>query len=74
MTTASTLLVGAYQGLAFASAEAQELFPSVMPAAKQLQTVLTYGAPFSFTIMAILLSHEMGHYLTARYYQVKASL
>ena len=24
--------------------------------------------------MAILLSHEMGHYLTARYYRVKASL
>lgn len=68
------MLVGAYQGLAFASAEAQELFPGVMPAAKQLQTLLIYGAPFSFTIMAILLSHEMGHYLTARYYQVKASL
>ncbi len=68
------MLVGAYQGLAFASAEAQELFPGVMPAAKQLETVLIYGAPFSFTIMAILLSHEMGHYLTARYYQVKASL
>ena len=45
-----------------------------MPAAKQLETVLIYGAPFSFTIMAILLSHEMGHYLTARYYRVKASL
>ncbi len=68
------MLVGAYQGLAFASSEAQELFPGVMPAAKQLETVLIYGAPFSFTIMAILLSHEMGHYLTARYYRVKASL
>jgi len=66
--------VGAYQGLAFASAEAQELFPDVMPMAKQLQTLLTYGTPFSFTIMAILLSHEMGHYLTARYYRVKATL
>lgn len=66
--------MGAYQGLAFASAEAQELFPDVMPMAKQLQTLLTYGTPFSFTIMAILLSHEMGHYLTARYYRVKATL
>ena len=45
-----------------------------MPMTKQLQTILTYGAPFSFTIMAILLSHEMGHYLTARHYGVKASL
>ena len=66
--------MGAYQSLAFASAEAQELFPDVMPMAKQLQTLLTYGTPFSFTIMAILLSHEMGHYLTARYYRVKATL
>lgn len=66
--------MGAYQGLAFASAETQEFFPDIMPMAKQLQTLLIYGTPFSFTIMAILLSHEMGHYLTARYYRVKATL
>lgn len=74
MTIASTLLVGAYQGLSFASSEAQDLFPDVMPVAQQLQMILTYGAPFSFTIMAILFTHEMGHYLTARYYRVKATL
>lgn len=32
------------------------------------------GIPFSFTLMAILLTHEMGHYLTARHYGVPASL
>jgi membrane-associated protease RseP (regulator of RpoE activity) len=32
------------------------------------------GIPFSFSLMAILLTHEMGHYLTSRYYGVKASL
>jgi membrane-associated protease RseP (regulator of RpoE activity) len=36
--------------------------------------LLVYGAPFSLTIMSILLAHEMGHYLTARYYRVKATL
>jgi membrane-associated protease RseP (regulator of RpoE activity) len=33
-----------------------------------------YGAPFSFTLLAIIFSHEMGHYLTARYYRVDATL
>lgn len=35
---------------------------------------LALGIPFSFTLMAILLTHEMGHYLTARWYGVPASL
>ena len=32
------------------------------------------GLPFSFAVMSILLSHEMGHYLTCRYYGIDASL
>jgi membrane-associated protease RseP (regulator of RpoE activity) len=32
------------------------------------------GLPFSLTLLAILLAHEMGHYLTARYYHVDATL
>jgi membrane-associated protease RseP (regulator of RpoE activity) len=32
------------------------------------------GVAFSLTVMSILLAHEMGHYLTARYYRVKATL
>jgi membrane-associated protease RseP (regulator of RpoE activity) len=32
------------------------------------------GLPFSLTLMSILLVHEMGHYLTSRYYGVKATL
>ena len=32
------------------------------------------GLPFSFTLMAILLTHEMGHYLTARHHGVAATL
>lgn len=35
---------------------------------------LIQGVPFSFTLLAILLTHEMGHYLTARYHRVDATL
>jgi membrane-associated protease RseP (regulator of RpoE activity) len=36
--------------------------------------VLLRGLPFSFAIMTILLAHEMGHYLTCRYYGIDATL
>lgn len=32
------------------------------------------GLPFAMTLMTILLCHEMGHYLTARYHGVDATL
>lgn len=32
------------------------------------------GLPFSLTLLAILLTHEMGHYLAARRYAIPASL
>ncbi len=35
---------------------------------------LLQGLPFSLTLLAILLSHEFGHYLAARYHRVDASL
>jgi membrane-associated protease RseP (regulator of RpoE activity) len=35
---------------------------------------LATGLPFSLAIMGILFCHEMGHYLTCRYYGVDASL
>lgn len=36
--------------------------------------IMLSGLPFSVTIMTILLSHEMGHYLAARRFGVKATL
>lgn len=36
--------------------------------------LLLLGLPFAVTLMAILLAHEMGHYLTARRYGVDQSL
>ena len=32
------------------------------------------GLPFSLTLLCILLAHEMGHYLAARYYRVNVTL
>jgi membrane-associated protease RseP (regulator of RpoE activity) len=36
--------------------------------------VLAQGAEFSAALLAILFSHEMGHYLACRYYKVNATL
>jgi membrane-associated protease RseP (regulator of RpoE activity) len=35
---------------------------------------LVAGLPFSVTLLTILLAHEMGHFLTCRYYGIDASL
>ncbi|MEW6368128.1 MAG: site-2 protease family protein [Acidobacteriota bacterium] len=35
---------------------------------------LLYGLPFSFTLLGILFSHEMGHYMACRYYGIRATL
>ena len=35
--------------------------------------LLLLGAPFSFTLLAILLAHELGHYFTCRHYGIHAT-
>lgn len=37
-------------------------------------SALVGGLPFSITLLTILMAHEMGHYLTCRYYGIDASL
>jgi len=59
-TVATTIMAGALQ------AKGPEAFTS-------LRNLLS-GVPFSAALLAILLAHEMGHYLTSRYYGVPASL
>src|SRR5205085_5993822 len=36
--------------------------------------ILQKGIPYSFSILLILLSHEMGHYLACQYYGINATL
>lgn len=37
-------------------------------------SLLLRGLPFSFTILFILLTHELGHFITCRYYGINATL
>lgn len=41
---------------------------------ESILTIITSGLPFSITIMTILLAHEMGHFITARHFGMKATL
>lgn len=70
LTVLTTALVGGIHYAGFAAD-----FGANVPA--RLLTVpalLRNGLWYSFTILAILGCHEMGHYLACRYYQVDASL
>jgi membrane-associated protease RseP (regulator of RpoE activity) len=67
LTCLSTLMAGAY----FTSLFNREAF--------QFSDFLSLpwllrGLPFGLAVMAILFCHEMGHYLTCRYYGVDATL
>lgn len=35
--------------------------------------LLLRGVPFSFTLLGILLAHELGHYFTCRHYRIEAT-
>ena len=35
---------------------------------------LLLGVPYAISVLAILLAHELGHYLTCRYYGIRATL
>ncbi|MDP3029198.1 MAG: site-2 protease family protein, partial [Deltaproteobacteria bacterium] len=37
-------------------------------------TLITRGIPFSFTLLAILIAHEMSHYFVSRYHGVRVTL
>lgn len=61
LTIVSTLFAGAQFYV-----PAEEIF--------QDPTLLFKGIPFSFSILSILLAHEMGHYITSRIYGVDVTL
>ncbi len=74
VTIFSTLIVGTEFALSYAQRRAPfsdglfffgELFAQ--------PRLLLLGIPFSFTLMSILLAHELGHYFACRYYGIAAS-
>lgn len=71
-TCFSTLLVGAFLMAGFRE---DLIAPGTLLRAMWAEpALLLAGLPFSATIMTILLSHEMGHYLACRYYGISATL
>jgi membrane-associated protease RseP (regulator of RpoE activity) len=65
VTCLSTLVAG----LSFAGSPTFDALRASSSAARFLA-----GLPFAFTLMAILGVHELGHYVTARYYRAVVSL
>jgi membrane-associated protease RseP (regulator of RpoE activity) len=68
LTIATTLVVGAGHYADFLSEFVGRELPMPIPA------LLVRGIWYSGTILAILGSHELGHYFACRYYDVDASL
>jgi membrane-associated protease RseP (regulator of RpoE activity) len=73
LTCLSTLIVGTDGMLRFDNT-AGHSFGSFFTDIFRNPAVLLKGLPFTIAIMSILLAHEMGHYLTCRYYGISASL
>lgn len=73
-TVVTTLWVGG--GLALAADPTGPYAEGAPPASALALALhrLGQGIPYSFALLAILLAHEMGHWLTARAYRVEASL
>ena len=67
LTIATTLHIGSLHAIYFQDLDALQSSFSIW------QRVV-FGLPFSLTVMTIIASHELGHYLTARRYQVSTSL
>ena len=72
-TCISTTLVGTLLMSAFHHTMGDDLFIDILEILKN-PTLMVSGLPFSISIMAILLAHEMGHYLTCVYYGIDATL
>ena len=77
LTVLSTLAVGSEFAVSYANnvppfSSSDDPFTPVFQAFAHPHLLLL-GLPFSFTLIAILLAHEMGHYLACRYYRIDAS-
>lgn len=66
-----TFLSTTYAGLFYVNGD--EGFLWMMLALFRHPTRLLQGMPFSFTLMAILLAHEMGHFLACRHYGIQCT-
>jgi membrane-associated protease RseP (regulator of RpoE activity) len=75
LTLISTLAVGVQFSSAYASGQTpdfDEFFATYATLLAHPQLLLA-GVPFAFTLIGILLAHELGHYFACRYYRISAS-
>jgi membrane-associated protease RseP (regulator of RpoE activity) len=75
LTLISTLAVGAQYALSYASGrtpDINQLFSNYRDLLAHPQLLFS-GAPFAFTLIGILLAHELGHFFACRYYGISAS-
>lgn len=75
LTLLSTLAVGAQLASSYAAGQSpdfEDFFSTYANLLTHPQSLLA-GAPFAFTLLGILLAHELGHYFACRYYGILAS-
>lgn len=75
LTLISTLAVGAQFASSYAAGQSPDFddFISIYGNLLAHPQLLLAGAPFAFTLLGILLAHELGHYFACRYYGILAS-
>src|SRR5437868_3373781 len=69
LTCVTTTIVGAILMADFNNTLGDSVFTYLKSIAHS-PVLLARGLPFSVAIMTILMAHEMGHYLTCRYYGI----
>jgi membrane-associated protease RseP (regulator of RpoE activity) len=75
MTVFSTLAVGTEFAAAYRDGVPPFTNGSIFPYREVIAhpAILLTGLPFAFTLMGILLAHELGHFFACRYYGIPAS-
>ena len=75
LTLISTLVVGASFAASYASGQSPDIdgFFAMYSTLLAHPRFLLAGMPFAFTLLGILLAHELGHYFACRYYGISAS-
>jgi hypothetical protein len=77
LTVLTTLSVGSEFALSYADNRepfsGNQDFWRMMIGPFQHPHLLVLGVPFSFTLLVILMAHEMGHYVACRIYGISAS-
>ena len=75
LTLVSTLVVGAGYANSYAAGESPDLdgFFAMYGTLLAHPQFLVSGIPFAFTLLGILLAHELGHFFACRYYGISAS-